>query len=69
MSQVILKPKAIFKFAAYTKKRSFRYSRLCGTAIDAIDTVKLESPQGFIFSKAKLAEFLKIIVNFLISKI
>ena len=56
-------------FAADTRKMSFRYSLLCGTAFDAVGAVKLEIPKGFIFSKVKLAEFLKIIFNFVISKI
>ena len=45
---------------------SFRYSLLCGTTFDAVDAVKLEIPQGFIFSKVKLAEFHIIIINFII---
>ena len=48
---------------------SYRYSLLCGTAFDAVDAVKSEIPQGFIFSKVKLAEFLVIIFNFVILKI
>jgi hypothetical protein len=40
-----IKPKlTIFKFATDTRKMSFRYSRLCGTASDAVDAVKLEIP-------------------------
>jgi hypothetical protein len=39
----------IFKFAADTRKISFRYSRLCGKASDAVDAVKMEIPQGFKF--------------------
>jgi len=41
----------------------FRYSRLCGTAFDAVDAVKLEIPQGFNFFKLKMAEYLKNIVK------
>ena len=46
-----------------------RYTLLCGAAFDAADGVKLEIPQGFIFSKVKSAEFLTIIFNVVISKI
>jgi len=47
----------------------FRYSHLCGTASDAIDAVKLESPQGFKLLKFKITEYLKNIVIVTISKI
>ena len=39
---------------------SFRYSRLCGTASDTVDAVKL---------KIRMAEYLKIIIKLTISKI
>jgi hypothetical protein len=46
---------------------SFRYSRLCGTAFDAVDAVKLEIPKGFKFWKFKSTEFLKkMILNLFI---
>jgi len=60
---------AISKFAADTRIMSFRYSLLCGTPFDAVDAVKLELPSDFLFSKIKLAQFLIIIFNFVISKI
>jgi len=47
----------------------FRYSRLCGTASDTVDEVKLEIPQGFKILKFKMSEYLKIIVKETISKI
>jgi len=48
---------------------SFRYSRLCGTAFDAVYAVKLEIPQGFKFWKFKSTEFPKNIIELIISKI
>jgi len=36
--------RAIFNFAADIRKMLFRYSRLCGTASDAVDAVKLRIP-------------------------
>ena len=59
----------IFKFAADTRKMSFRYSRLCGTASDAVDAVKLEIPKGFKLLKFKMSEYFKNIVKLTISKI
>jgi len=47
----------------------FRYSRLCGTASDAVDAVKLEIPQGFKLLKFKMPECLKNIVKLTSSKI
>jgi len=47
----------------------FRYSRLCGTASDAVDAVTLEIPQGFKFLKFKMPEYLKNIAKLTISKI
>jgi len=47
----------------------FRYSRLCGTASDAADVVKLEIPQGFKFLKFRMVEYLKNIIKLTISKI
>jgi len=47
----------------------FRYSRLCGTASDAVDAVKLEIPKGFKLLKFKMSEYLKNIVKLTISKI
>ena len=41
----------------------FRYSRLCGTASDAVDAVKLEIPQGFKLLKYKCQNTLKILLN------
>jgi hypothetical protein len=35
--------------AAYTRKMSFRYSELCGTASDAVDAVRSAIPQGVKF--------------------
>ncbi len=64
-----IKPKlTIFKFATDTRKMSFRYSRLCGTASDAVDAVKLEIPQGFKFLKFRMVEYLKNIHKLTISK-
>jgi hypothetical protein len=60
---------AIFKFAAYTRKRLFRYSRLCGMASDAVDAVKLEIPQGFKLLKFEMSKYLKNFVKITISKI
>ena len=48
---------------------SFRYSRQCGTASDAVDAVKWEIPQGFKLLKFKIAEYLKNIFKLTISKI
>jgi len=47
----------------------FRYSRLCGTASDAVDVVKLEIPQGFKLLKFKMPEYLKYIIKLTTSKI
>jgi len=47
----------------------FRYSRLCGTASDAVDAVKSEIPQGFKLLKLKMSEYIKNIVELTISKI
>jgi len=47
----------------------FRYSRLCGTASDAVDAVKLDIPQGFILLKFEMPEYLKNIIKLTISKI
>jgi len=47
----------------------FRYSRLCGTASDAEDAVKLEIPKGFRLLKFKMSEYLKNMVKLTISKI
>ena len=47
----------------------FRYSRLCGTASDAIDAVKLEIPKGFKLLEFKMSEYLKNIVKVTLSKI
>jgi len=33
---------------------SFRYSLLCGTAIDAVDAMKLEIPQGFYIFESQI---------------
>jgi hypothetical protein len=41
----------------------FRNSRLCGTASDAVDAVKLEIPQGYKLLKLKMQEFLKNLLN------
>ena len=35
--------------AAYTRKMSFRYSQLCGTASDTVDAVRSAVPEGFKF--------------------
>ena len=35
--------------AADTRKMSFRYSQLCGTASDAVDAVGSAIPKGFKF--------------------
>jgi len=48
---------------------SFRYSRLCGTASDAADAVKLEIPQGFKLLKFEMPEYLNNFVKITISKI
>jgi len=40
--------------AADTRKMSFRYSQLCGTASDAVDAVRSAIPKGFKFEKYKL---------------
>jgi len=61
--------RAIFKFAADTRKMLFRYSGLCGTASDAADAVKLEIPQGLKLLKFKMSEYLKNIIKLTISKI
>jgi len=45
----------------------FRYSRLCGTAVDAVGAVKLEIPKGFKFLKFRMAEYLKNIIKLTIS--
>jgi len=58
-----------FTGQADTRKMLFRYSRLCGTASDAVDTVKLEIPKGFKLLKFELSEYLKNIVRLTISKI
>jgi len=51
-------------------KMSFRYSRLCGTAFDAVDAVKLEISESFKFWKLKSTEFLKkILLNLFIPKL
>ena len=55
--------------AVDTRKMLFRYSRLCGTASDAVDAVKLEIPKGFKLLKFKMSEYLKNIVKLTISKI
>jgi hypothetical protein len=47
----------------------FRYSRLCGTASDAVAAVKLEIPQGFKLLKFKMSEYIKNIFKLTISKI
>jgi len=47
----------------------FRYSRLCGTASDAVDAVKLEILKGFKLLKLKMTEYLKNIIKLTISKI
>jgi hypothetical protein len=54
----------------------FRYSRLCGTASDAVrrsrlrgDAVKSEIPQGFKLLKLKMSEYIKNIVELTILKI
>jgi len=47
----------------------FRYSRLCETASDEVDAVKLEIPVGFKLLKFKMSEFLKNIVKLTILKI
>jgi hypothetical protein len=47
----------------------FRYSRLCGTASDEVDAVKLEIPKGFKLLKLKMSEYLKNVVKLTISKI
>jgi len=53
----------------------FRYSRLCGTASDAVDAVillrriKIGNPAGFKLLKFKMSEYLKNIVKLIISKI
>jgi len=47
----------------------FRHSRLCGTASDAVDAVKLEVLQGFKLLKFKMLEYLKNIVKLTILKI
>jgi hypothetical protein len=48
---------------------SFRYSRLCGTASDTADAVKLEIPSGFKRLEFRMAEYLKNIIKSTISKI
>ncbi len=45
------------------EKMLFRYSRLCGTAFDAVDAVKLGIPKGFKLLKFKMSEYLKNIVK------
>ena len=60
---------AIFKFAADTRKKLFRYSRLCWTASDAVDAVKLEIQQGFKFLKFRMAEYQKNVIKLTFSKI
>jgi len=47
----------------------FRYSRLCGTASDTVDAVKLEIPQGFKLLKFKMSKYLKSFFKLNISKI
>ena len=42
---------AIVEVAAATRKMTFRYSGLCGTASDDVDGVRSAIPKGFIFSK------------------
>ncbi|BBO82751.1 hypothetical protein DSCO28_33170 [Desulfosarcina ovata subsp. sediminis] len=37
---------AIVELAAYTKQMSFRYSRLCGKASNAVDVVRSATPPG-----------------------
>ncbi|MGD8981525.1 MAG: hypothetical protein PVF42_08030, partial [Desulfobacterales bacterium] len=54
--------RAIFKFAADIRKMLFRYSRLCKTASDAVDAVKLEIPQGFKLLEFKMSEYFKILL-------
>jgi hypothetical protein len=51
---------AIFKFTVDTRKMLFRYSRLCGTASDAVGAVKSEIPKGFKLLKFKISKYLKI---------
>jgi len=41
----------------------FRYSRLCGTASDAVDAARSAIPKGFKFKKYKSIEFLIKKVN------
>jgi len=42
---------------------SFRYSRLCGTASDTVDAVKLKIPKGFKILKFKMSEYPKNIIK------